>query len=149
MDDFDLRTERTAAGLSQQQLAARSGISQSNISAIENGARRPTAQTIERLRAGLRPYPAEVLADHADQIRAIAARHGLSDVRVFGSITAGTDTWDSDIDLLVTAAPGTGLFALAGFAAEASELLGYPVDVLPDSSHGPVAASARHGAVAL
>ena len=146
---FDLRAERRAARLSQQQLAQRCGISQSNISAFETGSRRPEKATIAKLQRALRPYPAEALADNAAELLALADAHGLGAVRVFGSITSGTDTWDSDIDLLVSASPGTGVFTLAAFAAAASDLLGYPVDVLPDSTPGPIADAARMQALAV
>lgn len=42
-----------------------------------------------------------------------AARHGFSNVRVFGSVARGEETADSDIDLLVDIPDGAGLFAIA------------------------------------
>ncbi len=42
---------RTSRGMTQQQLAAISGIEQSNISAIENDRRVPTVETLHRLLA--------------------------------------------------------------------------------------------------
>lgn len=44
-----LRTVRQSRQLSQRQLAELSGIRQANISAIENGRRMPTADTLNRL----------------------------------------------------------------------------------------------------
>lgn len=49
-----LKKIRKAKKISQDQLAARSGISQSGISAIEKGKRIPTIETIEMLAKGLR-----------------------------------------------------------------------------------------------
>ncbi len=64
------------------------------------------------------------------EILAIAARHGASNVRVFGSVARGEATPTSDIDLLVdqdwarlTAWGGMGL------VVELESLLGYRVDV--------------------
>jgi transcriptional regulator with XRE-family HTH domain len=44
-----IREVRTSRGLSQSELAAVSGVSQPNISAIENGRRQPSADTLNRL----------------------------------------------------------------------------------------------------
>jgi predicted nucleotidyltransferase len=64
------------------------------------------------------------LQSHAEQIRAIADRYGVSNVRVFGSVARGTATADSDLDLLVDVQPGRGYFDLAGFALDIEDLLG-------------------------
>jgi transcriptional regulator with XRE-family HTH domain len=44
-----VRAAREARGLTQHELAATSGVGQSNISAIENGRRIPSADTLNRL----------------------------------------------------------------------------------------------------
>lgn len=44
-----VRSARTGRGLTQAQLATVTGIEQSNISAIENGRRAPSAETLHRL----------------------------------------------------------------------------------------------------
>jgi predicted nucleotidyltransferase len=41
------------------------------------------------------------LEENRENILAIAAKHGAFNVRVFGSVTRGEDTPDSDIDLLI------------------------------------------------
>ena len=46
---------------------------------------------------------------------AVAGRHGMTDLRVFGSVARGQDTDDSDLDLLVQGPEGTGLLALGRF----------------------------------
>jgi uncharacterized protein len=63
-------------------------------------------------------------------LRSLVRRYGLSHPRVFGSVLDGTDTEDSDLDLLVDAAETTTLFTLAGIEHEAQQLLGVPVTVL-------------------
>ena len=45
----NLRRVRTAAGLSQTDLAKRSGIDRSYVSGLETGQRNPTAMTLKRL----------------------------------------------------------------------------------------------------
>jgi transcriptional regulator with XRE-family HTH domain len=56
-----LRSARAAAGLSQVELAARSGLTRQTVSALERGARQPTRETLARLREvlgdmGLEPW---------------------------------------------------------------------------------------------
>lgn len=46
--------------------------------------------------------PSAALANHRETLRAMAASHGLKDVRVFGSTARGEDQEGSDLDLLVT-----------------------------------------------
>ena len=74
--------------------------------------------------------PSEALAVHRNELRRLVARHNLARPRVFGSVLAGTDTEDSDLDLLVDPAATTTLFTLARVEHEAEQLLGVPVSVL-------------------
>jgi predicted nucleotidyltransferase len=87
---------------------------------------------LERLRAAARPLPHDALAAHHADLVNLAGRYGFSNVRVFGSAAHGTDHPGSDLDILVTRSPGTGLLTVAAFAAEAGELLGVEVDVVTD-----------------
>jgi predicted nucleotidyltransferase len=77
-----------------------------------------------------RMKPSDAVRAHREALRALAERHRLSNLRVFGSVAAGADTEDSDIDLLVDAEPGITLFDLGGFQVKASRLLGMSVDVV-------------------
>jgi predicted nucleotidyltransferase len=74
--------------------------------------------------------PSEALSLHRTQIREIALRHRVSDVRVFGSVLHGDDADGSDLDLLVEATPGVTLFDLGGMQDELEQLMGVPVDVV-------------------
>jgi predicted nucleotidyltransferase len=67
-----------------------------------------------------------------ERILAVAARHGASDVRVFGSIARGEGGPDSDVDVLVTLDPGRTLLDLGGLQFELESLLGRRVDVVTD-----------------
>lgn len=127
-----VRELREAAGLSQAELARRSGVAQPNIAAYEAGRRRASAEMLERLRAASRPLPHDALAAHRAELVSLAGRYGLDNVRVFGSAARRTDSPESDLDILVTRSPGTGLLAIAAFAAEASDVLGVEVDVVTD-----------------
>jgi predicted nucleotidyltransferase len=65
-----------------------------------------------------------------EQVRAVAARHHASRVRLFGSVARGDDRPDSDIDLLVDFTADSSLFDLMRITRELEELLGRPVDVV-------------------
>lgn len=70
------------------------------------------------------------LRSQRHEILSMAARHGASDVRVFGSVLHGDDRQDSDIDLLVDVEPGRSLLDIIGLEQELGEFLGRRVEVL-------------------
>jgi uncharacterized protein len=72
------------------------------------------------------------VAEKRDEILALAARHGASNVRVFGSAARGQARTDSDIDLLVDLEPDRSLFDLGGFLVDIEDLLGAKVDILTE-----------------
>jgi predicted nucleotidyltransferase len=144
-----LRRRRHEAGLSQRELASRSGIPQPNIAAYEGGRRRPAAETLSRLEAALSvPSLDRILATRAP-VRQAAERRRLSNVRVFGSVARGQAVPGSDVDLLVHPSPEASVFDLAGFMADAEELLGVHVDVVSDRGTGPTMDRIRAEAIPL
>lgn len=71
------------------------------------------------------------LRKHKPQIEAIAARHGITNIRVFGSVVRGEARPDSDVDLLVHYTrhlPWAGV----GVRREMAEALQRPVDMVDD-----------------
>ncbi|WP_245701167.1 XRE family transcriptional regulator [Sanguibacter gelidistatuariae] len=144
-----LRRRRQDAGLSQRDLALRSGVPQPNIAAYESGRRAPAAATLERLDGVLNIPTFERLRVARELIIRAAEGRRLSDVRVFGSVARGDAGAGSDVDLLVHPGPEASVFDLAGFMAEVEELLGIRVDVVSDRGHGPVMDRIREAAVAL
>jgi predicted nucleotidyltransferase len=74
----------------------------------------------------------EFLEDRREAILRIAARHGASDVRVFGSLARGDATADSDVDLLVNLEKGRSLFDLGALLEDLKALLGREVDVVTE-----------------
>ena len=74
--------------------------------------------------------PSKALEANRDAIRAIAARHRVQNVRVFGSVLHGDDLEGSDLDLLVEPTAQTTLMDIAGIQVEAERLLGIHVDGL-------------------
>lgn len=144
-----LRAARRAAGITQKQLADRSGLHQPTVSAIERGLLNPQAETVARLKQALRRRPSEVLDEHRAQIRdAVAARRG-GDVRVFGSVAHGADTVESDLDLLVTFDDGASYFDAVGLRLDLEALLGVRVDIVSDDGDSATLARARADGVSV
>jgi uncharacterized protein len=79
----------------------------------------------------------EALAAYRDELRRLVSRYGLADPRVFGSVLTGTDTDESDLDLLVEPGQSTSLLTLAGLKLDAEKLLGVPVSVLTPNGLPP------------
>jgi len=127
---------RHRAGLSQRELAARTGIAQPNISAYEAGRLSPSATTLARIDAATRSRPSELAATMRREIAAVAARHKASHVRVFGSAAIGADTTSSDLDLLVHFSDDASLYDQVGLTHDLEELLGVRVDVISDGAAG-------------
>ena len=150
-----LRQARVAAGLSQAELAARAGVTQSVISAYESGHRQPALRTLAAL---IQAADHELVIDVRQQPRrlsrlsgpvgqrvrrrrrdliAAAAAHGVTNLRVFGSVARGTDRPDSDLDLLADLPPDMGLFDLGRVQAELEAIVGSQVDLVPASDLKP------------
>ena len=144
-----LRQARVAAGLSQAELAARAGVTQSVISAYESGHRQPALRTLAAL---IEAADYELVIDVRQQPRrlsrlsgpvgqrvrrrrqdliAAAAAHGVTNLRVFGSVARGTDRPDSDLDLLADLPPDMGLLGLGRVQAELEAIVGSQVDLVP------------------
>ena len=91
--------------------------------------------------------PSQILNQYRDQIKTIALRHRVLNVRVFGSALHGDDTDDSDLDLLVEPTSETTLMDIGAIRHELRILTGIEVDVLtpkalPDSFREKVLAEA-------
>lgn len=71
----------------------------------------------------------EMYNRHKADIREIACRYPVANIRVFGSVLRGDDMDASDIDLLVDTLPEATLFDLGGLQNELQELLGVNVDL--------------------
>jgi uncharacterized protein len=78
-----------------------------------------------------------VVQEAREDIRRIAAAHGASNVRVFGSTGRGERGATSDLDLLVDMAEGRSLFDLIALSNHLEERLGVEVDVGTEASLSP------------
>ncbi len=163
-----LRQARQRAGLSQVELAAKAGVSQSVISAYESGHRQPSLPTLaalvdatgfelatavrrqpRRLRMLSGPVGQRVRRRRHDLVAAAAA-HGVSRLRVFGSVARGEDRPDSEVDLLAELPPGMSLLGLARLQADLEAILGTRVDLVSAADLKPgVRARADRDLVAL
>jgi len=163
-----LRRARQGAGMSQVELAARAGVTQSVISAYESGHRQPSlpvlAALIEaaggELVTGVRRQPHRLsrlsgpvgqrLRRRRRDVIAAAAARGVTCLRVFGSVARGEDRPGSDVDLLAELPPGMSLLGLARLQAELEAILGTRVDLVPAGDLKPdVRARAGRDLVAL
>ena len=87
---------------------------------------------------------------HRSELLSLARKRGVTAIRVFGSMSRGDGSEASDVDLLVTLAPGTSALALGGLMLDAQELLGRRVDVVTEASlHPALRARVVAGAVPL
>jgi len=150
-----LRLARQRAGMSQVELAARAGVTQSVVSAYESGRRQPSLPMLSALieAAGFElatavrrpPRRLKMLSGPVGQrvrrrrreLVAAAAAHGVSGLRVFGSVARGDDRPGSDVDLLADLPPGMSLFGLARLQAELEAIVGTRVDLVPAADLKP------------
>lgn len=144
-----LRRARKRAGLSQVELAARAGVTQSVISAYEGEKRQPSMPVLAALVdaagfdlvMGLRRHAPEIarLAGSVGRrvrrkrhdLVGVAAARGIRNLRVFGSVARGEDRADSDVDMLADIPPGMSLFGLGRVQADMEAMLGARVDLIP------------------
>ena len=150
-----LRQARKRAGLSQAELAARAGVTQSVISAYESGHRQPSVPALAALvdAAGydlvmsVRRQPGRLqrlsgpvgrrVRRHRNDLIAAAEARGVRNLRVFGSVARGEDRPDSDVDLLADLPAGLGLLGLGRVEADLEAILGARVDLIPAADLKP------------
>ncbi len=79
----------------------------------------------------------ELLREKRDEILRIAAQHGATNVRVFGSLARGEARPNSDVDILITLAPDRSLLDLIALKQDLEDLLGCKIDVVTEASVSP------------
>ncbi len=78
-----------------------------------------------------------MLSRHRDEILRIAAAHGASHIRVFGSRARGEGGAESDIDLLLDLEAGRSLLDLIGLEQAIEDLTQLEVDVVTTGGLSP------------
>jgi uncharacterized protein len=161
-----LRGARERAGISQAELAARTGTSQAAVARREAGHEEPRLSTLRRLvyacgeilELTTRPLPPSTRRDRLQNERRgvldVLAASGATHPRLFGSLARGDDDEASDVDLLVDLcadeSPASQLMTVLGLGVELSQLLGFRVEVAsPDTMRPEVLEQALAEAVPL
>ena len=78
-----------------------------------------------------------LIENHRTEILALADRHGVRDVRVFGSMARGDADEASDVDLLVSLSPERTGLALGALLIDVQGLLNRRVEVVTENSLHP------------
>ena len=73
-----------------------------------------------------------LLQSRRDEILTLARRHGVTQIRLFGSMARGDARADSDIDFLVEVGPDTTPWFPGGLVADLEELLDRRVQVVTE-----------------
>ncbi len=74
----------------------------------------------------------DLISSKREQILRAARRHGVTEVRVFGSMARGDAGPDSDVDLLIEVGPEPSPWFPGGLVAELEDLLGRRVQVVTE-----------------
>ena len=91
-----------------------------------------------------------ILIQKREEILRVAAKHGVSRIRVFGSAARGESGPESDVDFLIEVGGPTTPWFPGGLVAELEEVLGRRVDVVePDALREPLRERALREAVTL
>ena len=80
----------------------------------------------------------DLLRQKRQQILAIAATHGVTSIRVFGSVARQEDSDGSDVDLLITTGPETSSWFPSGLVLDLEALLGRHVEIITESGLNPL-----------
>jgi len=80
----------------------------------------------------------DLLQSQKEAVLEVAQRHGVTSIKVFGSVARGDESSESDIDLLVTTGPKVSPWFPAGLILELEELLGRHIDIVTESGLNPL-----------
>lgn len=74
----------------------------------------------------------KLLKENREALIALAAKHGATNLRVFGSAARGESGPESDIDLLAKMEEGRSLLDLSALVLDLRDLFGRKVDVVSE-----------------
>jgi predicted nucleotidyltransferase len=72
----------------------------------------------------------QVLKNRREEILRVAARHGVTGLRVFGSVARGEATEHSDVDFLIEVGGPTTPWFPGGLVADLEAVIGRRIDVV-------------------
>ena len=79
----------------------------------------------------------ETLRQRRDDITRLAAKHGATNIRVFGSVARDQANQDSDLDLLIDVGPDMSSWFPTGLILELEKLLGCRVEIVTEKGLNP------------
>ncbi|MCA9759220.1 MAG: nucleotidyltransferase family protein [Candidatus Eisenbacteria bacterium] len=80
----------------------------------------------------------EVIQAKRDDVLQVARKHGVTSIRIFGSVARGDDSPESDIDLLITTGPVVSSWFPAGLILDLEALLGRDVEIVTEPGLNPL-----------
>ena len=80
----------------------------------------------------------DILHAKREDVLEVAQRHGVTSIRVFGSVARGDESAESDIDLLITTGANISPWFPAGLIIEFEQLLGRHIDIVTESGLNPL-----------
>jgi predicted nucleotidyltransferase len=80
----------------------------------------------------------DILQEKRKDVLEVAERHGVTSIRIFGSVARGDESSESDIDLLVTTGPTVSPWFPAGLILDLEQLLGRHIDIVTESGLNPL-----------
>lgn len=144
-----VRARREIVGISQRELAERSGVKQPYIAAIERGRREASAAARSALDAELAIRPSTALAARREAVRQLFAAASLGEPMVFGSVARGNDEIGSDLDLLVEFTDDHDIVDLLDLEDKLRRLLTVRTELVDARARGGVVEHAAAEAVSL
>jgi len=108
-------------GATQREIAEQADVSQ------------PYVAQVIRAHKRFRPHSplGEHLVSKREQVLQVVHSYGGANVAVFGSVAAGTDGPQSDIDLMLDIPPDMGLITLGKMERDVCDVLGVRTDLVP------------------
>ena len=80
----------------------------------------------------------DFLHEKREDVLEVAERHGVTSIRIFGSVARGDESAESDIDLLITTGPKVSPWFPAGLILDLEQLLGRHIDIVTESGLNPL-----------
>ncbi len=119
-------------GLTKAEAAIRASSVQSTVCCNERESSMPTKGTFEALPAACskRMKPSDLLQGKRSEILELVRTVGATYVKVFGSVSRGSDDIDSDLDLLVDVPPNVSIFQPTELRLQLEDLVGTSVDLV-------------------